>query len=120
MMDEYSFGRNLRRMRERCGMSQQQLADRITEMTGEYFNPNRLSNWETDVTKTVSDVALRQLCPALGCSADSLLGLDPLALSAEELHLIERVRGLGPARMKMIFDMIDHLEDLRPVSPADD
>lgn len=120
MADEYNFGRNLRAMREMRGLSQIQLAERITRETGVYFNPNRLSNWEIGDTKTVSDVTLRMLCGALSCSADVLLGLDPQALTAEELHLLERVRNLGPAHRRMIHGMIDHLNDLRLVDPADE
>lgn len=119
MIEDYSFGRNLRQMREKQGLSQQQLAERITKTTGVYFNPNRISNWEIGDTKTVSDLVLRQLCPALGCSADQLLGLDPMHISAEEWIMIKRVRNLGPARLKMILNMIDHLYGLRPAESVD-
>lgn len=116
MLEEYSFGRRLKFIRERRGISQKDLA----AMLGDDFPANRISNYEIGVNRSAPVDTLRRLCVALGCTADELLGLEEPKLSADELWCLEHWRRLGPVRRKAVMTMIEHLEELRPAGPDDD
>ena len=107
------FASRFKVSRERLGLRQADLGERL-DVTG-----YRISNWEIG-TSYPSLALFRACCTELGVSADWLLGLDPHELSAEEMQLLDKARGLGPVRLRMILNMIDHLEELRPVGPSDD
>lgn len=102
------FAAKFKAARERLGLRQIDLGD-MMGITG-----FRISNWEIGLSTPPLPLFLES-CRKLGCSADYLLGLDPDELTIEERELIRRIRNLGPARIRMIMDMIDHLDDLRPV-----
>ena len=66
---------NIKRARKERGLTQAELAKRVGVTQG------NLSAWETDRWKP--DVAsLKKLCEVLNCSADFLLGQEPLSDSA--------------------------------------
>lgn len=72
-----SFGSNLKRMRERRGLSQTELAKRLTELdpTERQFLPSYISELENErynIKRSELQTVLR-LCIALGCSIDALL-----------------------------------------------
>ena len=102
------FSEKAKAAREHLGLRQVDLGDKIG-VTG-----FRVSNWENGTSYPALAV-FRAYCLALGCSADYLLGIDAPELTPEEHLLIERVRNLGPVRLRMIMEIIDHLDDLRPV-----
>lgn len=78
-------GERLRTLRERAGFSQTELAARAG------LKQNNISNWEIGIAFPPYE-SLRKLCPALGCSADELLGLTPPALNAQEFRSLQRYR----------------------------
>lgn len=107
------FGSRLKAARVALGLRQSDIADSLG------ITKYSVSNWECgDACPTLA--IFRQMCMKTGMSADQLLDLDRAVISPEEYALIERIRNLGPKRVQMLSDMIDHLDDLRPAAPADD
>jgi len=59
----------IRKLRERAGLSQAQLADRLD------MDPSTVSKWESEDIKPRADV-LPRLAALLNCSIDELFGWD--------------------------------------------
>ena len=81
MEEEYSFAAKLKEIRQRRGLQQKELGEKMR------LNHNRISNWELGYNKPNIDV-LRDLCIALNASADELLGL-PTEELVEKLYLLD-------------------------------
>lgn len=77
---KYEIGNRIRKYREKLGISQKELAERIGVSNG------RVSNWEQGLNRPDADM-LAELCRALEVSPSSLLGIK---LSKDELSDTER------------------------------
>lgn len=76
----YEIGERIRTYREKNGLSQQQLGEKIG------VSNNRISNWEQGFNRPNADI-LAALCTALNVSPSLLLGVH---LSDDELSETER------------------------------
>lgn len=85
MSNRTESGNRLRFLRERAGLSQTELGERAG------IPQNNISNWELGISYPQYE-GIRKLCPALGCSADELLGLTPPTLNAQEFRSLQRYR----------------------------
>ena len=99
-----AVGQRLAEARERAGLSQQQLAEKLdtTQTTIAY--------WERKATTFRSDI-LCQLIPILGVSADDLLGVRPLRTVASKpvgkaRQLFDAVSRLPRRQQEKIFDIL--------------
>lgn len=101
------FGRRLKEIRERRGITQTELGFR----TG--INQNRISNWELGYAYPSVEM-LVLLADGLSCTADELLGLSELKLTEDELWCLLHYRNLGVERRRAIRDMISTLEGFVP------
>lgn len=94
MSDMFTIGGRIRVARERLGMYQSQLADRLELTSGRI-----ISNWENDVARPDTDNIVK-LCRVLGVSAAYLLGYYGTASDGEdavnsgEYELIKSYRSL--------------------------
>lgn len=67
------IGENIRSMRKRNHMTLQELADRVTELTGELCTVSRISKWEHGINEpSLRDAGI--LADALNCSVFAFLG----------------------------------------------
>lgn len=106
------FGPRLKEVRVSMGLRQADIAEPLGVARF------AVSNWECgDTCPTLA--TFRSLCENLGVSADYLLDLAPTDITPEEYALIKRVRKLGPVRVQMLSNIVDHLNELRPATPAD-
>lgn len=80
MIKKYDIGSRIRKYREKSGMSQKELANRLN------ISNSRVSNWEQGLHRPDADV-LADICRALNISPSELLDVH---LSAEELSIQER------------------------------
>lgn len=107
MKQRHESGKRLRAIRERVGISQQELGQRAG------INPNSISNWELGIAYPQYP-AIRKLCKALGCSADELLGLPLASFSVDERLRAARLRELDPDGLHTVDVVIDsQLERIR-------
>lgn len=63
---KYEIGNRIRKFRKECGLTQEQLADKINATKG------RISNWEQGINRPDADV-IADLCRALNVSPSDLL-----------------------------------------------
>ena len=63
---KYEIGNRIRKYRKDCGLTQEQLADKINATKG------RISNWEQGINRPDADV-IADLCRALNVSPSDLL-----------------------------------------------
>lgn len=101
------FGRRLKSIRERRGITQTELGYR----TG--INQNRISNWELGYAYPSVEM-LVLLAGGLSCSADELVGLSEPKLTEDELWCLTHYRNLGIERRRAIREMIATLEGFVP------
>lgn len=99
-MDDYSFALRLKTIRERRGLMQRDLGERLE------INPNRISNWELGYNFPTLDV-FRKLCVALNCSANDLLGLSYRELNEDEFYCLTNYRRLDAAGQHTVRAVID-------------
>ena len=99
-MADITFGRRLKMIRERRGISQTDLGNEIG------INPNRISNYEIDFRKPPIDV-IPILCKGLHCTADELLGMSEIALTDDELYCLLHYRLLDDAGRHTVRAVID-------------
>lgn len=112
MLDEtFNFAARLKAIRTARGMTQRNLGEAMG------IDANVISNWEMGIRRPGNLATLRTLCVALGCSADALLGLEPLELTAEEHHLLGRIRRLNAAGRYMVNVVLDAQEVLAGADP---
>ncbi|MZP44632.1 helix-turn-helix domain-containing protein [Heliobacterium gestii] len=69
------FREKLILIRKSRNLTQQQVADRMADMTGSRYIYSTISNWERDKCSP-SPEYIRLLAISLGCSADELLGVE--------------------------------------------
>lgn len=63
---KYEIGNRIRKYRKECGLTQEQLADKINA------TKNRVSNWEQGINRPDADI-IADLCRALNVSPSDLL-----------------------------------------------
>lgn len=63
---KYEIGNRIRKFRKECGLTQEQLADKINATKG------RISNWEQGINRPDADI-IADLCRALNVSPSDLL-----------------------------------------------
>lgn len=104
------FGERFKAARERLGMRQSDLGEKLD------ITRDRISNWERGAA--YPELALfRKCCPVLGVTAAYLLDLDELRLTPEEMALIYRIREAGPERFAAYVGILDHLDEYFPPTP---
>ena len=85
-----NISKNICRYREKAGLSQRQLAQRLNIV------PSRISNWETGANCPSIDILFR-LCEVLDISINDIYGVYPdanIKLSSEELDMVYKYRNL--------------------------
>jgi len=84
---KYEIGNRIRKYRKDCGLTQEQLADKINATKG------RISNWEQGINRPDADV-IADLCRALNVSPSDLLDvhLTDDILSEHEKKVIKAYR----------------------------
>lgn len=81
MGDRTAAGARIRALREREGLSQTDLSARIG------IKATTISNWELGQAYPQYS-GIRKLCRALHCTADELLGLPSVDITAEERRMV--------------------------------
>lgn len=84
---KYEIGNRIRKYRKECGLTQEQLADRI------HVTKSRVSNWEQGTNRPDADI-LGHICMALNVSPSDLLDvhLTDDALTSHERKVIHAYR----------------------------
>lgn len=84
---KYEIGSRIRKYRKECGLTQEQLADKIQVSKG------RISNWEQGLNRPDADI-LAALCKALNISPSNLLNvhLTDENLTEHETKLVKAYR----------------------------
>lgn len=100
MSTKTASGLRIKEIRERRGLSQQELGKRI------HINPNNISNWELGYSYPTYG-GIRKLCIALSCSADELLGLKDLNLNADEQECLDIYRRLDESGRDTVRAVLD-------------
>ena len=103
-----ALGQRLQAARERAGISQKELAERLST------NQQRIAYWERQATGFRKETVLAQLTEILGITADELLGRAPAksrAASAAQPHgrarqMFEAVSKLPRRQQEKIFDIL--------------
>lgn len=103
-----ALGQRLQAARERAGISQKELAERLST------NQQRIAYWERRATGFRKETVLAQLTEILGISADELLGRAPAkgrAASATQPNgrarqMFEAVSKLPRRQQEKIFDIL--------------
>lgn len=72
-------------------MAQQELADRIVELSGENVTRELVSRWERNITPIPAEI-IHYICVALGCSSYQLYPFS--SLPERDLRIIARIRSL--------------------------
>lgn len=85
---EFDFARRHKEIREQRGLTQQQEADLIGNVSA-----NVISNWEMGIALPRTRM-LPKICLALNCPPGDLLGLSPTALTGNEYNLLKGFREL--------------------------
>jgi transcriptional regulator with XRE-family HTH domain len=117
------FARNLRAARERALLTQADLAEAMEMTVTVYARYERGKIWP-------SIGALRRLCDVLGCSADTLLGLEEPAAARESpappteplsmRRLRRQLRQASPETLHVVEQMLDKLQEHGVLAPDDD
>ena len=102
-----ALGQRLQAARERAGISQKELAERLST------NQQRIAYWERRATGFRKETVLAQLTEILGISADELLGRSPArgrAAAAQPngraRQMFEAVSKLPRRQQEKIFDIL--------------
>lgn len=100
-----ALGERLQAARERAGVSQRELAEKLNT------NQQRIAYWERHATGFRSDT-LKQLTEALGISADELLGKPVPKVKAGHPNgrarlMFEAVSRLPRRQQEKIFDLLE-------------
>lgn len=84
---KYEIGKRIRKYRKDCGLTQEQLAERIN------VTKNRVSNWEQGINRPDADI-IGMICRALNVSPSDLLDvhLTDDELSEHEKKVINAYR----------------------------
>lgn len=69
-----SIGENIKKARTNAKLTQQELADAISDKNNSYINTS-ISNWENDINKPDTE-AIASLCKVLNVDANYILGFD--------------------------------------------
>jgi transcriptional regulator with XRE-family HTH domain len=117
------FARNLRAARERAQLTQADVAEAMEMTVTVYARYERGKIWP-------SIGALRRLCDVLGCSADTLLGLEEPAAEPEApaapseplpmRRLRRQLRQASPETLHVVEQMLDKLEEHGVLQAPDD
>jgi transcriptional regulator with XRE-family HTH domain len=99
------LGRNIAAFRQRAGLNQEQLAERIE------VEISTLSRYETGATLP-SLVTLENLAKAMHCTMAELLAENPPAKSPEGICIEAMIKPLVPNERKMVVKMIKTLVEL--------
>ena len=91
------MGERIKAARERAGLTQEQLAERIE------VSPQYISDLERGVVG-ISLPTLKRLCLVLAISSDSILFGKETELSAA---LAEKCRGLSDAQLQLLLTIVD-------------
>ena len=100
MGDRTASGNRIRLYRERAGLSQVELAERAG------LKPSTVSNWEQGLAYPQYR-GIKILCKIFGCSADDLLGLPAVGLTADESELLAQIRRLDDDGLHTVRAVID-------------
>lgn len=95
------IGKNIKRMRERRGYTQEQLAAKLN------VSNRTVSSWEVDRTEP-SWAMMDQIADALNCQRSDLTG-EPSILTTEEYNVIQAYRASNDIIRQAICDML-HVE----------
>lgn len=100
-----TFGARLRQLRASRGFSQQKLAARLN------VAQQTVGKWEKEITSPDPDM-LADICRALGCSSDYLLGLTDDAPQTVGAGAAEQLTSDDVATLKRVARLIDS-QDIR-------
>lgn len=103
METEYSFAQRLKELRERRGLSQTDLGNKVN------VNPNRISNYELGLRRNPPIEIIRLLCYGLGCTADELLGLSDIQYSEKVRRALDLMHELDDHDMDATLAMMETL-----------
>ena len=107
------FGLRLKLLRERAGLSQNDLKTRVYEKSGIKLSVNRISNWENGLG--IPSVAYtKAICAALYCTFEEFFGNSSTDITAEEFQMLIRYRKLDEAGKYAVDAIID--SQLYPLS----
>lgn len=102
-MDYFKIGKQVRKYRQACGMSQEQLADAVSIST------THMSHIETGNTK-LSLPVLVSLADVLGVKADDLLyGEEHFSKSVAYAEVAQILDSCTPGQAQVIMDIIKSL-----------
>lgn len=97
------FAENLKNVRKRCGLTQQELAEKVG------VSRASLSSWEIARANPDLETFIR-LCHVLGMGADDLLGLvrkeDYAGMKQPVLELAEIIAKLSPAEFNIVRKVV--------------
>lgn len=97
-MDYYKIGKRIRRFRKACGLSQEQLAEKVG------ISPTHMSHIETANTK-LSLTVLLNIAKALDVQTDDLLLYAPRGQSTVLKELAEVLDGCTATQSRIIADI---------------
>ncbi len=95
------IGKNIKRMRERRGLTQEQLAEKLN------VSNKTVSSWEVDRTEPKMDMVDR-ITMVLKCQRADITG-EPIVLTTEEYNVIKAYRESKDIIKQAICDML-HVE----------
>ncbi len=99
----YTIGARIRAYREKCGITQRELAEQI----GVQYAV--ISNWETGRNRPNVDILLK-LCDAFCTTADELLGLQKSesdGFSPEAIRVAKKFDGAEEKKRKIVVEILD-------------
>jgi transcriptional regulator with XRE-family HTH domain len=107
-----TIGNNIKKYREKKGLTQEQLAVIVREKTGRK-SKNFISNWENGLNDPDAD-AILVLADAFGIDVNTLMGWDDKgkmkADADNEAHkLIDKLNSLSEKDRAFILEMIDRM-----------
>ena len=100
------FGKRLKSLRERAGLSQIDLRDRIYAKSGIDISANRLSNWELGFGLP-SIAFVKAICASLNCTLEEFFDAQSSEITPEEFKLIMNYRELDDAGRHTVEAVID-------------
>ena len=102
-----SFGSQLQNARKKAGLTQLQLAEKLS------VSKSTVTSWECDDRQPALPT-LKQIVNLLGVDAETLLEMDvrqtqtPMRLSPRELELIQEFRALDDTGKSLIETVLEH------------